>query len=184
MAQAPTLYHFDLALNHTDRGISQQLSLRTARHPSETLARVWLRVLAYCWHWQERISFGPGLSDPDAPDLLALDLRGNTELWLRVGKAEPAKIQRAIDQNAQAKVGVFFESPDKLAAFVEAGRKDACQRLVSAELTAVDPALIAALSQTDDRRSKASITIAGDHFYIECAGENRDGAAERVTFTL
>ena len=30
---------------------------------------VWLKVLAFCWLWEERLAFGPGLGDPDAPDL-------------------------------------------------------------------------------------------------------------------
>ena len=44
MAQAPVLYDFDIALSQVDRGLEQRVSVRTARHPSETLDRVWLRV--------------------------------------------------------------------------------------------------------------------------------------------
>ena len=69
MAQAPTLYDFDIALSQVDRGLDERLQLRTARHPSETLDRVYLRVLAYCLFREERLVFGKGLSDPDAPDL-------------------------------------------------------------------------------------------------------------------
>src|SRR4051794_31894574 len=108
MAQAPTLYSFDLDLNHTDRGLNARLDVRTARHPSETLERVWLRLLAYAWHYEERLTFGPGLSDPEAPDLLATSLTGEMTLWVRVGKADPQKLQRVIDRNTQARVSVLF----------------------------------------------------------------------------
>ncbi len=178
MANAPTLYQFDIALNHTDRNISETLSVRTARHPSETMSRVWLRMLAFAWHWQERIAFGPGLSDPDTPDLLAEDLAGNTVLWIRVGKAaDPAKIQRAVDQHPHARVAVFFESPERMATFVADAAK--LTRLASVELVAADPALVEALSKNEERRIKGSITIAGDHFYIERGAENFDGPAAR-----
>ncbi len=120
MAQAPALHDFDLELNQIDRGIEKKLHLRTARHSSETLERVWLRVLGFCMQWEERLAFGPGLSDPDAPDLLSTDLTGQTTLWMRVGKADPARLQRASDQNPRARIVALFEI-DAAAGAVHAG---------------------------------------------------------------
>jgi uncharacterized protein YaeQ len=177
MAQAPTLYSFAMTLNHTDRGVSAELDMRTARHPSETLERVWLRVLAFAWHYEERITFGPGLSDPDAPDLVAQDFTGETRLWVRVGKADPVKVQKAADQHPLARVAVLFESPQRLAAFCEEAR--GLTRLGKVELVAVDPALVAALAQGDERRARVTVTIAGDHFYVERDGKSFDGEATR-----
>ncbi|HEX4386345.1 MAG TPA: YaeQ family protein, partial [Myxococcales bacterium] len=92
VAQAPTLYDFEVALSHVDRGLQETLSVRTARHPSETLERVFLRVLTYCFFREERLAFGKGLSDPESPDLEARDLTGLLSLWIRVGKAEPSRV--------------------------------------------------------------------------------------------
>src|SRR5512142_1367811 len=89
VALAPTLYDFDVALANVDAGVDTRLSVKAARHPSESLDRLWLRVLAWCWKWEEGIAFGPGLSDPDAPDLVARDLTGAETLWIRVGKPAP-----------------------------------------------------------------------------------------------
>ena len=123
MAQAPVLYDFDVALSHVDKALDARLSVRTARHPSETLDRVYLRLLAFCLFHEERLAFGRGLSDPDAPDLEARDLTGELSLWIRVGKAEPGRLQKIIDQNARARVAVLFESPQRLEAFAAAARK-------------------------------------------------------------
>src|SRR5512144_2903584 len=98
MALTATLYDFDIALSHVDRGVERRLQLKVARHPSETLDRVWLRVLAYAWLWEERLAFGPGLSDPDAPDLEATDLTGRRTLWVRVGRPDPVKLRREADR--------------------------------------------------------------------------------------
>ena len=49
MALPATLYDFDVALEHVDRGLHQRVQLKVARHPSETLPRMWLRVVAYLW---------------------------------------------------------------------------------------------------------------------------------------
>lgn len=179
---APTLYHFELTLQHVDKAVEQALSLRTARHPSETLARVWLRVLGLAWQWREGIAFGPGLSDPETPDILADDLTGRRMLWMRVGKADPLKIQRVADQNPDAHVAVLFESPDRMEAFVADANRAGASRLGEVELAAVDPALIAALAEVDDRRFRGSCTIVGDHFYFErgAQGGALDGALSRA----
>lgn len=181
MALPATLYDFDLELNHADRGLSLRLPVRTARHPSETLDRLWLRVLAYAWLYEERLAFGPGLSDPDAPDLLATDLTGQTTLWVRVGRPDPVKLQREADRVGRARVAAVFESPQRLEAFVAAARQAGCARLGRAELVAFDPALLAALAAADERRARASLTFVADHLYVQRGGEALDGPVARAT---
>jgi uncharacterized protein YaeQ len=175
MALTSTLYDFDVTLNHVDRNLHLSLSVRTARHPSETLDRVWLRVLAYLWLYEERLAFGPGLSDPDAPDLRADDLTGATTLWVRVGRLDPVKLQREADRAGRARVVAFFDAPDRLEAFVDAARAAALARIGRVELVAVDPGLLAALAARDERRSKLVVTVSDDHLYVERAGEAMDG---------
>jgi len=181
MAQAQVLYDFEVALAHVDRGIQETLALRTARHPSETLARVFLRVLAFCFFHEERLAFGKGLSDPDAPDLEARDLTGLLSLWIRVGKAEPARVQKVADQNSAARVAVFFESPQRQEAFLAAARAEGLGRLSRVELLAMDPALPLALAEKDERRHKLAITIVGDHFYVEQGKRSIDGPLLRAS---
>ncbi|NMO14793.1 hypothetical protein HPC49_17295 [Pyxidicoccus fallax] len=119
MTLAPTLYDFQVALSHVDRSIDQpQLMVKLARHPSETMQRAWLRVLAFCWLWEERLAFGKGLAEPDAPDIECRDYTGLVTSWVRVGKADPVKVQRAVDQNPHARVTVMFESPQRMEAFL------------------------------------------------------------------
>ena len=179
MAQAPVLYDFEIALAHVDRALEERLQFKTARHPSETLDRVWLRALAYCYFHEERLAFGRGLSDPDSPDLEARDLTGDLTLWIRAGKAEPATVQKVASQNARARVAVWFESPQRMEAFIGAARDDGLRRLGRVELYAVDPALTAALAGQDSRRAKLSATIVGDHFYLERDGRTLDGPLQR-----
>ncbi len=181
MTLAPTLYNFQLSLNQVDAGLGpQELTLKVARHPSETMARLWLRVFAYCWQWEERLEFGPGLSDPDTPDLLATDYTGVVTKWIRVGKADPVKVQRAVDQNARGKVVVLFESEERLRAFKEEAEQAKAARVAKAELAAAPHALIAELARNEERRVKVSVTFVGDHFYVEHGGANLDGPLTRL----
>jgi uncharacterized protein YaeQ len=182
MTLAPTLYDFQVSLSQVDRSIDQpQLSFKVARHPSETMPRLWLRVLAYCWMWEERMTFGKGLGEPDSPDLECRDYTGLVTRWIRVGKADPIKLQRAVDQNPHAKVSVLFESVERLEAFVAEAREAKATRVAKAELAAVDAELLRALSAFDSRRIKLSLTFVGDHVYAECEGQSFDGPLTRAT---
>ena len=182
MSLAPTLHTFQLELSHVDRGLHQEMTLKVARHPSESLERLWLRLLAYCWQWEERLEFGPGLSDPDTPDLWTKDYTGVTTRWIRVGKADPVKVQRAGDQNAQAQVVVLFESPDRMDAFLKEAHEQQTSRVARAELAAVGGELLKTLAARDERRVKLSVTFVGDHFYVDREGETCDGPLTRDAF--
>jgi uncharacterized protein YaeQ len=175
LANAPTLYDFEIDYSDGDRGISERLRLRTARHPSETLERVWLRVLAYCWKYEERLTFGPGLSDTEAPDLLATDLTGQVTRWIRVGKASAEKIQKVIDRNQAAQISVLFESQLRLDQFRQEAAEGTFPRLHRAELAAVEPELLTALAAEDTRRHKLQLTLVGDRFYIGVEDQTLEG---------
>jgi uncharacterized protein YaeQ len=181
MALPPTLHDFSVVLNDVDRQRHEALSVRVARHPSETLERVWLRLLAYCCLHEERLQFGPGLCEPDEPDLFVDDLTGRKALWVRVGRPDPAKLQREADRAGGARVAAVFGSPQHLEAFMEAAREARLTRLARVELLAVDPALLGALAAVDERRTRLELTIAGEHMYLQRAGRSLDGPLVRAT---
>ncbi len=175
MALASTLYDFQIALSNVDRGIEEQLSFKIARHPSETMERVWLRVLAYCWLWEERLLFGPGLSDPDSPDLETRDYTNIVTRWVRVGGPDPLKVQRAVNQNGNAQVCVLFDSPERMQTFLAEAATEKLSRIAKAQLAAIDPTLLADLAAHDERRIKMVATVSGEHFYLDLDGTTYDG---------
>lgn len=182
MALPSVLHKLEIQLSHVDRGIEQSLSVSAARHPSETLERLWLRVLAWLWQWEEGIAFGPGLCEPEEPDAYVASPRGGYALLVRVGKPEPERIDREVSRNAGAKVAVLFESPKRMQTFVEEARAAGLSRVGRAELAAVEPAFLSALAADDARRVKASVTIVGDHLYVvDAAGRATDSPLLRAS---
>ena len=179
MALPATLHRFDLRIVHADTGLEAEVVLSAARHPSETLERLWLRIVAAGWLWREGLVFGAGLSDPDAPDLLVPGLDGRPLLLARVGKPEPVRVERDVNANRGARVAVMFDSPRRLESFVAEADAAGLTRLASAELAALDPPLLAALAGRDQRRVKASLTFVEGHLYAEVEGEAVDGALLR-----
>ncbi len=180
MALPATLHDFQVDLVHVEAAVEQRLSLRLARHPSESSERLWLRLLATCWQWREGIEQGPGLSDPDAPDVLARDLTGEIRLRVRVGRPDPVRIQQEADRNPRAELAVLFDSPRRMEAFVAEAAAAGLGRLARVALAAVDPVLLAELAGREERRARLSLTIAGDHLYVERDGRSLDGPLARA----
>jgi uncharacterized protein YaeQ len=179
VALPSTLLHFDLHLAHADVGLDRALAFKVARHPSESAERLWLRVLAYAWKWSEALEFGPGLCEPDAPDLLARLPDGRTSALVRVGKPDPERIERDVSRSGGAAVSVLFDSPRRMEAFLAEARERRFPRLGAAELAAVDPVLLATLSACDDRRIRLSLTFVSDHLYAELDGRMHDAPLTR-----
>jgi len=180
MALPSTLHTIDLRFSQADLGVSGEVSLKVARHPSETMERLWLRILGFAWKWREGMAFGPGLCEPDAPDLAAVLPDGRTAALVRVGRPDPQRIERDVNQNAGAEVAVLFDSPRRLEAFLEEARAGRFERVARADLAAADPALLRELAAHEDRRIRASITLVADHLYVEVGGRTLDGPLHRT----
>jgi uncharacterized protein YaeQ len=180
MALPSTLHHFDVTLAHVDRGIERTLAVKVARHPSESGERLWLRLLAWCWQWEESIAFGPGISEPDEPDLLALGPDGSTRtLLVRVGRPELVRVEKDLARGGGARVAVLFDSPRRLEAFLDEARAGRPERVAAAELVALPEALLRELSAREERRQKVGVTIADDHLYLDVGGVTLDAPLER-----
>ncbi len=95
MALKPTIHKATVALSDTDRNHYDSLQLTIARHPSETLERMMVRLLAFCFHAREGLSFCRGLSASEEPDLWAHELDGTLALWIDVGEPAVDRIRKA-----------------------------------------------------------------------------------------
>ena len=60
MALQSTVYHLQIELSDVDRGVYEALDLRVARHPSESMAYLLTRTIAYALLYEEGIAFSRG----------------------------------------------------------------------------------------------------------------------------
>ena len=177
MALPSILHHFDVRLSNVDRGVDLDLAVKAARHPSETIERLWLRLVAYCWQYEETIAFGPGVSDPDEPDLYALAADGSTRTLLcRVGRPEVSRIEKDCARGGGARVAVLFDSVRRLEAFLAEARTGRPERVAKADLAALPDDLLRTLARRDDRRQRLGLTLVDGHLYLDLAGETVEGA--------
>lgn len=180
MALPATRMEFRLTLSNVERGAEVNRSLVVARHPSETLEHVALRVLAWCALWEEALEMGPGLSDGDAPDLVARDPRGDVTAWVACGRVPWEKMRKALSQNAGARVCAVFAGERRLGELTQeiAALPRPPKEIARVEIWSVDEALVAALAK-DARRQTWTVTVVDGHVYVDADGASYDGALER-----
>lgn len=94
MALTATIYHVTVDLADMDRGVFESFELRLARHPSETVEYMLVRLLAYCLEYEEGIALTEGVSSGDEPALVVRDLTGRLTAWIEVGLPDASRLHR------------------------------------------------------------------------------------------
>jgi uncharacterized protein YaeQ len=182
MALSPTRMEYRLTLSHVDRGreVADE-GVYVARHPSETMQHVTLRVLAWCLLSEDGLAFGPGLSTPDAADLWTHDATGRLTTWVECGTATAERLRKALSQHSGAQAHVVMDDEREARALVDelaaARWPRACPPAI---VWLLDGAFVAALAAREERRQRWSVTIVGDHFYIDVEGRSLNGAITRL----
>ena len=80
MALGATIYHFEVRLANVERAVYETLSLKLARHPSESDEHLVARLLAFCLEHTDGIAFSKGgLSDPDEPPIAEATIQESSQ---------------------------------------------------------------------------------------------------------
>jgi uncharacterized protein YaeQ len=101
MALKATIFKVRLNVSDLDRGVYDDFALAVARHPSETDARMMLRLAAFALHADPQLSFGRGISTDDEPDLWLKSLSESIELWVELGTPAPDRLRKACGRAQQ-----------------------------------------------------------------------------------
>lgn len=112
MALKPTIYKLRIALSDLNRNYYDTLNLTTAQHPSESLERMMVRVLAFCINAQEHLAFTKGLSVSEEPDIWVRTLDDQISLWIDVGEPVFDRIKKATRCATAVKIYSFNSKSD------------------------------------------------------------------------
>lgn len=104
MAEKPTIHKLNLTLSDMDRSVYGDYNLTIALHPSETIERMMVRILAFCYSAAENLSFARGLSSADDPELWLKHDDGRILEWIEVGQPAPDRLKKASSQSVAVKV--------------------------------------------------------------------------------
>lgn len=109
MALKSSISKVRLNVSDLDSDVYGDFNLAVARHPSETEARMMLRIVAFALHANERLEFGRGISTDDEPDLWLKDLRRDIDLWLDLGTPDPDRLRKACGRARQVVLYAYGE---------------------------------------------------------------------------
>lgn len=164
MAIKPTIYKARISLSDLERDYYDAVSLTIAQHPSETLERMMVRVLAYCINAQEDLEFSKGLEEVEEPDLWVRTMDEQTTLWVDVGEPSFERVKKACNRARAVKVYSFNTKSD-----VWWSQGEAKFSRLNASFYRFPWASIEALAALVQRTMDLSVTITGDSAYV--AGE-------------
>jgi uncharacterized protein YaeQ len=151
MALGATLYHLQIELSDVDRGVYQELDLRLARHPSESMPYLLTRILAYALLYEEGISFSKGgLSSTDEAPLSVRDPQGNLRSWVEIGTPSAERLHKA--SKASPRLVVFTQHDPRLIV-KEAGTRE-IYRAEQIEVYALDSRFLEKLGALTDRNAR------------------------------
>ena len=179
MALTATIYNFDIQLSDVDRAVYESISVRVARHPSETEEYLLTRVLAYCLEYTEGIAFSKGLAEPDEPAIAVRDLTGALRAWIDIGAPDAARLHKA--SKAAPRVAVYTHRDPAAIVRQLAGQR--IHRAEELELYGFGRELLGGLAASLDRRTAWDLSVSDRHLYLVAGGKTLSDEIVRVPIT-
>lgn len=168
MAEKATIYKANITLSDMDRHHYGDYNLTIALHPSETIERMMVRILAFCYCAAENLTFTKGLSSMDEPDLWLKHDNGTILEWIEVGQPAPDRLKKASGQSQAVKVFSYGRGLDVWwktnAAAIRALPKVMMRYFSADELTP--------LCALADKTMNLTVTITEAIAYVSTANEN------------
>jgi uncharacterized protein YaeQ len=177
VALTATIYNFDIDLADSDRDVYESLSLRVARHPSESEEYLVARVLAYLLEYAAGIEFSRGVSEPDDPAVMIRDLTGRIRTWIDIGTPDAARLHKAA--KAADRVAVYtHKDPGQ---FLKQLSGEHIHRAEALELYAIDRTLVGTLAARLERRLAFSVAISGRELFVSIGQDTLTGPVVQLT---
>lgn len=113
MALKATIYKVNLNIANMDEHIYQDYQLTMALHPSETVERLMVRLLAFARYASEQLQFTQDLFETSEPALWEKDLTGQIVQWIEVGSPDEDKLKKASPRCQQVAVVSYGHAVDE-----------------------------------------------------------------------
>lgn len=162
MAENATLYRVELQVADMDRNYFNDFNLRVALHPSETVERMMVRILAFCYRAEENLTFTKGLSSMDEPDLWRRHDNGTLEEWIEVGQPSLERLKKASSQSQKVIVFSYGRGMDVW----WKQQRDAISALPKVSMYYFESSELQSLTQLAAKSMKLVVTITESIAYV------------------
>ena len=113
MALKATIYKVSLNIADMDQHQYNDYQLTVALHPSETIERMMVRILAFARFASEQLLFTQDLFETTEPALWEKDLTGQLLNWIEVGSPDEDKVKKASSRCDKVAVVTYGNSVDE-----------------------------------------------------------------------
>jgi uncharacterized protein YaeQ len=176
MAIGATLYHLQIELSDVDRGVYENLDLRMARHPSESMPYFLTRAIAYALLYEEGIAFSKGgLSSTDEAPLTVRDLQGTLRVQVEIGTPTAERLHKA--SKASPRLVVFTQHDPRLL-IREAGTRE-IHKADQIEVYALEPKFLERLGEVTDRNARWTLLRNDGVLYVTVGTQTVSGAVTK-----
>ena len=155
MARGATIYRVQLELSLVDRGVYAERTITVAQHPSETLERTLVRILAYALRFDDLLEFGRGVSATDEPDLWIREGDGRVREWVEVGQPDGKRLVKASRHSGRVSLFAFGDGVERW----RTAQLDAVGAPDNLGVARLDDAFLADLAAASDRQLRWSLTL-------------------------
>lgn len=178
MAQPPTIHKIQVQVSDVDRGVYETLDLRVARHPSETVRYMIVRVLAYALSYEDGIAFSRGgISSPEEPPLAVHDATGLLRAWIEVGMPSAERLHKA----SKAAPRLALYTVGDLALLRKDAKSRPIHKVEAIDIWPLPLAIVERLEAHTARELRFELTRSDGVLYVTVAGESLEAPLERVS---
>lgn len=156
MALKATVFKATLDVADMNRGHYGSHALTVARHPSETDARMMVRLLAFALHASDTLGFGRGLAAEEEPALWQKDATGVIETWIDVGLPDERLLRKASGRAASV---VLYAYGGRAVDLWWERNATVLARLPNLTVRVLDPPTVDALGALAQRTMQLQCTI-------------------------
>lgn len=163
MAQKATIYKAQFNVADLDRHVYIDKSHTLACHPSETIQRLMLRLVAWGLNANEDLQFTKGLSETDEPDLWIKNLSDEIELWIELGLPEEKRVRKASHRSQQV---IIFAYGDNAASVWWQQNKSKITQYANVSVVFINDETLAELEAMVERTMQLQLTIEGEQGWL------------------
>ncbi|PSX04719.1 hypothetical protein C0W36_14930 [Photobacterium angustum] len=169
MATNATIYKVQMNVADMDRHVYLDQQHTIACHPSETLQRFMLRVVAWGLNADPNLQFTKGVSSTEEPDLWTKSLIDDIELWVELGLPDEKRIRKASHKSEKV---IIFAYGDNAASIWWQANKSKINTLDNVSVVYVCDEELQQLERVVERTMQLQLTIEGEQAWLSAANTN------------
>lgn len=175
MAIGVVMHTFEVQLADVDRGVYEDLTLRLAQHPSETMAFMTTRLLAYCLEYVPGIAFSEGIAATNEPAVFVRDATGQLTAWIEVGAPDAERLHYG--SKLTGHVAVYTHRDPTRVLPLYAGKK--IHEASGIDLVSFDRGFVDEAAAAVARRNTVTLSVTEGQLYLDINGTSVSSAVHR-----